>query len=108
MECRKFPALTAGYRRTVCCRAGKAAGVSHPARIGSIAGKTVCIPSPPVLRAKTDGLWYDTGRMNHLGNCKLLFDQGRPVGGAGREHGIIEVKSRMVQHRVQSAGPLGT
>jgi hypothetical protein len=46
--------------------------------------------------------------MNNLGQCELLFDQGRPVGSTGRKHGIVEVKSRMVQHGVQFAGALRT
>jgi len=53
------------------------------------------------------GLCYDTGRVNHLGNCKLLFDECRPVGGAGREHGVVEVEFRVVQHRVHFAGAPG-
>ena len=44
-----------------------------------------------------------TPEVNHLGKRKLLFDQGRPVGGAGREHGVVEVELRMMQHRVQFA-----
>jgi hypothetical protein len=55
-----------------------------------------------------------TIRINHLaysarqsfGKRKLLFDQGRPVRSTSREHRVIEVESRMVQHRVVFAGAL--